>query len=258
MMLLLSGEGPTDLGSCTMGLPTCENDDQDRFEIGVLTVMLDRLIEPHLGYFLRDIPNSIRYVGKQELSRLAKAQVNPRSVRLRGLRNQAETGFYEIPARILGTLAQELEAERQDPVIAVLFHDSDGTNQTASQDWQLKFDSMLRGFEDANFDKGVPMLPKPKSEAWLICACKNQPYQHCAQLEELSGNDDAPNSAKKVLQDCFAESVNRNSLVSWMESHHFQPEALAAQMHSFGAFLIKLREAISSALSWQPLQANPS
>lgn len=256
MMLLLSGEGPTDLGSCTMGLATCENDDQGRFEIGVLTVMLDRLIEPRLGRFLSSTPNSIRYVGKKELSRLAKEQATPRRPRLRGLNNNAETGFYEIPARILGTLARELEVERQDQVIAVLFHDSDGTNQTPYQDWQNKFNSMKKGFENANFDKGVPMLPKPKSETWLICACKEQPYKNCAKLEELSGNDDAPRSAKQILQECFGEPVNRSTLVSWMENHNFQPDALA-QMDSFGKFLSKLRAAISKALDLQHIQANP-
>ena len=45
------------------------------------------------------------------------------------------------------------------------------------------------------------MVPQPTSEAWLICSCKVEPYQHCTQLEtQLSGNDRSPDRApKKVL-----------------------------------------------------------
>lgn len=260
MMLLLSGEGPTDLGSCTMGLATCENDDQSRFEIGVLTVMLDKIIEAHpkLGYSLRSTPNTLRYLGETELNNQAKARANARKVRLRGLNTQAETGYYEIPARTLGQLALELEKERGIPVVSVLFRDSDGTNSAPLHDWKTKFDSMVKGFESVPFERGVPMLPKPKSEAWLICATKNQPYQNCAVLEELSGNDDSPNSAKQLFEQCFTESVNRHSLVNWMEDHVFQPEALANQMPSFKAFKEKFESAISSALALQRPQANPS
>jgi len=46
-------------------------------------------------------------------------------------------------------------------------------------------------------DRGVAMIPKPKSEAWLLCALKNKPYESCEKLEDRSGNDDSPNSLKK-------------------------------------------------------------
>jgi hypothetical protein len=39
------------------------------------------------------------------------------------------------------------------------------------------------------------MLPKPKSEAWLLCAGQTVQHSHAA-LEDISGNDDSPNSAK--------------------------------------------------------------
>lgn len=260
MMLLLSGEGPTDLGSCTFGLATCENDGRNSFESGVLTVMLDKLIEAHprLGYSLRSSPNTLRYLGETELNAQAKARANARRVRLRGTDTQAETGYYEIPARTLGQLALELEIERGIPVVSLLFRDSDGTNSAPLHDWKTKFDSMVRGFESVPFERGVPMLPKPKSEAWLICAAKkNQPYQHCAALEEIKGNDIAQHPAKQMLEQCFTESVTRDSLVNWMEDHIFQSEALANQMPSFKAFKEKFDSAISSALAWQHPQANP-
>lgn len=254
MMLLLSGEGPTDLGSCTMGLPSCENDEHGSFELGVLTVMLDRLLEPHLQYLLSDIPNSIRYIPEQELARVAKALSGGRSIHLRGSRTPAETGFYFIPARTLSELAKVLEVEHGDHVIAVLFRDSDGTNITAHQDWQIKFKSMQDGFKHSGFTKGVPMLPKPKSESWLICASKDQPYQNCSVLEALPGNDRAPNSAKQRLQECFgAVEVTRHSLVEWIKDHDLKPALLAEEMPSFDAFLKSLKNAL--ILTRQPFQA---
>jgi hypothetical protein len=64
--------------------------------------------------------------------------------------------------------------------------------------WQDKWNSMERGFAAENFAFGVPMIPKPKSEAWLLCAVQKN-YQHCDFLEEASGNDDSPNALKTQL-----------------------------------------------------------
>ncbi len=56
------------------------------------------------------------------------------------------------------------------------------------------------------------MLPKPKSEAWVLCALQNK-YQNCARLENESGNDASPNALKKQLeahlgQPCSQELLN--------------------------------------------------
>ena len=87
-----------------------------------------------------------------------------------------------------------------DKVVAVLFRDSDGTATAQRGLWTDERNSMLRGFEDEGFSCGVPMLPKPKSEAWVLCALKDNPYQGCDALEERSGNDNSPNSLKDDLK----------------------------------------------------------
>ena len=43
--------------------------------------------------------------------------------------------------------------------------------------------------------------PKPKSEAWLICAVKDIPYQNCHQLEDRTGNNDGELPLKEELSD---------------------------------------------------------
>ena len=94
-------------------------------------------------------------------------------------------------------MAQQLAADQADTVMAVLFRDADGTRRSApGQLWQSKWDSMVNGFASVAFEFGVPMLPKPKSEAWLMCAGKTARHSH-ADLETISGNDDSPHSAKK-------------------------------------------------------------
>jgi hypothetical protein len=64
--------------------------------------------------------------------------------------------------------------------------------------------SMLTGFEVEHISTGVPMIPKPKSEAWILCALRNN-YQHCAKLEDESGNDRSPNPLKQQLEDYLGE-----------------------------------------------------
>ena len=58
---------------------------------------------------------------------------------------------------------------------------------------------MIDGFAEESFERGVPMLPKPKSEAWLLFALKYN-YQSGDKLEQRSGNDHSPNNLKDELQ----------------------------------------------------------
>ena len=48
------------------------------------------------------------------------------------------------------------------------------------------------------------MVPKPKSEAWLLCAVQQNHYTDCARFEDISGNDASPNSAKIQLDEALA------------------------------------------------------
>ncbi|MTI11869.1 hypothetical protein [Sansalvadorimonas verongulae] len=56
------------------------------------------------------------------------------------------------------------------------------------------------------------MIPKPKSEAWLLCAVGNR-YQHCERLENESGNDNALNPLKAQLEEALGEPASRELLV---------------------------------------------
>ena len=191
MYLLLSGEGKSDLGCCDMHLPICEGDD---FSPGPMAWFVDQLIEQKFD--LSHIDNyQCGFIPEKQLSKIAKKSL---PMGLTGKKRKKETLFFYKNSSALAIEAHKMNRNKNDLVLAVLFRDSDGTNSTHSGDWKNKWDSIEKGFKDQNFYFGVPMLPKPKSEAWLLCATKNI-YQHCDRLEDESGNDNSPNSLKKQL-----------------------------------------------------------
>ena len=105
---------------------------------------------------------------------------------------------------------------------------------------------MERGFTEQDyFELGVPMIPMPKSEAWLLCALKDSPYQSCNQLERESGNDNAPNPLKKQLN----EALNGESTVAKHNELILSGVVDINQinMDSFTKFKAKLRSAVEVA-----------
>ena len=200
MKLLISGEGPRDLGACNNAQGQCTGDDFNR---GPMAVWLARLWEALLNYHLFDVPEAVVYVSETALDQRAKNS-GKRMHRLRGKKQAAETGEFFSNAMHLGLIARQLGADEAVPVMAVLFRDTDNKRSAPGQLWQTKWDSMVNGFAAAAFDFGVPMVPKPKSEAWLLCAGQTARHSH-AGLEDISGNDKSPNSAKDQW-DAFMKS----------------------------------------------------
>lgn len=192
MKLLISGEGASDLGACNNAQGQCSDGDFNR---GPMAVWLARLWAAKLDYNVLDTPEAVVYVTEKVLAQKAK-ESSTRMQRQRGKKQAAETGLYFSNARQLGLMAQHLAGDHPETVMAILFRDADGTRSAPGQLWQSKWDSMVNGFASVAFEFGVPMLPKPKSEAWLLCAGKTARHSHAA-LEAISGNDDSPNSAKK-------------------------------------------------------------
>ncbi|HHQ4940893.1 TPA: hypothetical protein ACSP74_004233, partial [Aeromonas veronii] len=102
-------------------------------------------------------------------------------------------------AAVLGELTQQ-SGSLTEAQLAIYFHDTDGTNRDPHDPNDLVL-AVNEGFRAAGFaSQGVAMVPQPTSEAWLICSCKPDAYQHCAQLEtQLSGNDRSPARAPKLV-----------------------------------------------------------
>jgi hypothetical protein len=163
-----------------------------------MTVIIDRLLEPIIQYSLID-SDAIEFISEKTLSSLSKRLPMALSA---GKKRDYETAYFFKNARALGRLAKDKSSTAGCPVGAVLFRDADGTRSTEMGLFEQKWKSIEDGFNAEEFANGVPMVPKPKSEAWILCAIVAQPYHNCSQLElTLTGNDRAPNPAKVQLEE---------------------------------------------------------
>lgn len=244
MIVVLSGEGAADLGQCSNAQSNCEDAD---FQIGPMTVLLDQMLESRLGYSLRPIPGGYQYVGEAGLKLRERARKNDsRKVSLVGKKRDQETGYFYINAWMFAEIALEIEEESNNKVIALLFRDCDGTRSSIAGLWEAKWGSMVNGFGRAEFPRGVPMLPKPKSEAWLLCAVKPS-VESCADLEEISGNDSSPNSAKLRLDVAFGAHKSGAEICEWLDENPID-EKRASSMPSFRAFTNELDRALSEVI----------
>ena len=238
MFFLFSGEGPTDLGLCAAGKSFCDGED---YMYGPMTILVDRIVDERQHYSLLDV-GCYGFVPKGALTdRAAEFKAAKKSLGLPGKRRGKETRYFFNNARALARIAREREAEFTDEVVAVLFRDSDGTASDGRGLWSDKQKSILDGFSEEGFFKGVPMLPKPKSEAWVLCATKND-YQNCNALEDRSGNDNSPNSLKKELEDHLGELPSRKSLCEMVNNGGIDINQL--NIPSFQVFRHRLEEVI--------------
>lgn len=242
MKLLISGEGPSDLGTCNNEQGQCCDGDFNR---GPMAVWLASLWESLINYNLLDMPEAVVYVSENALAQKAKNSPQ-RMKRLRGKKQEAETGLFFSNAQQLGLMAQQLAASNETQVMAVLFRDADGTRIAPGQMWQTKWKSIVDGFASVAFEFGVPMLPKPKSEAWLLCAAQTGQRSHIG-LEAISGNDKAPNSAKKQWDSLMGRHLSAAEEAQWCVDHPNDWQNLLT-MPSFKAFYERFQQVANAIL----------
>lgn len=147
---------------------------------------------------------------------------------------------------MLGELAVELETAHQDHSIAVLHRDSDDRAGGPHDGWDQKFKSMRDGFARARYAGGVPMLPRPISEAWLLCAARPA-MPNCAPLEDESASNRSPRPLKQQLDEAFGEHHDAQALAEWIDGA-FEP-VKANTMPSFARFCEALDGAVASLLA---------
>lgn len=184
MLFVISGEGPSDLGS---------KDANGTLKKGAMTLLLDHLS----NLYTSEMPDyelltetDIKYRRKADRRNIGSKGVAPKN-----------TEILWLDSRNLARYAKE----KGNNVGLVYFKDSDGTNTAPRDRWNLMIAAMYSGFKAATFKWGVAMVPRPKSEAWLLAYYqkndgKHQAYDHCARFEEMSGNDGSPDSCKALLK----------------------------------------------------------
>jgi len=208
LILLLSGEGKTDIGECGNQAEQCG---MENFVPGPMAIFIDQLVEKKFQFSCLEAGN-VRFINEHTLAAIGKGLVNKKKLHPPGKKKKKETLYFELNARALAVKAKSLMAELKGEVIAVLFRDADGTASTIRGLYEAKRESMLRGFAMEGYDKGIPMVPKPKSEAWILCAVKENPYNHCNHIENISGKDNSPNALKKQLDKALGEHVGAKGL----------------------------------------------
>lgn len=238
MFFLLSGEGVTDIGAGKGAATICEGED---FLVGPMAIVVSKVVEAKHDYSILD--GACGFLSEGSLAeRAGELKAAKKQLRLPGKKQAKETRYFFNNARILARYAKEKANTLNDDVVAVLFRDADGTASAGRGESEDKRESMLAGFKEEEFDKGVPMIPKPKSEAWLICAWKKQPYQRCDALEERSGNDNSPNNLKDELAELLDTEVTPQGLCEKIDQS-FDIERI--KMPSFRAFRDRLEEVIA-------------
>lgn len=232
VLLVLTGEGPTDIGT----------QDQDVFSPGPMAHIVNCFFQERWKRsWLENSPQgsiATLFVHKSELKK--ERQTKGRANRLRSGKRPQGTSLHFKAAEIFGFIAMDLARQKQKNVIAVFFRDSDGTRSADRTDWQDKFQSIKDGLKYSGLQTGVPMVPRPKSEAWLLCALKDSAYQNCESLEMRSGNDNSPKNLKDELRDRINET-NKDSLNQLIIERRIDPSKI--QMPSFQAFREELIQA---------------
>ncbi len=197
--LLAFGEGPTDMGRSRNAQAYAHGDD---LEVGPMLRLAHRLLGRHLPDWNADlfdlqqehaIPSVL--VAPAEMKSLVKSA----AIKLPSKKTKQGYLIHSKRGAVLGELAQQ-SGSLTEAQLAIYFHDTDGTNREPHDPNDL-VQAVNEGFRAAGFaGQGVAMVPQPTSEAWLICSCKPDAYQHCAQLEtQLSGNDRSPARAPKLV-----------------------------------------------------------
>ena len=238
MYFLFSGEGATDLGVCAGSAATCEGSD---YHHGPMTVAVDQIVEARHHYSLLETGH-YGYVSRRALvegaSRLKAAK---KAIRIPGKKRDKETRYFFNNARVLGRIATGRKDALKDDVVAVLFRDAD-TATAGRGTWTHKRQSMLDGFGEEGFTRGVPMIPKPTSEAWLLCALQESPYQGCAALEERPGTDTPADSLKAALRERLGHPPSREELCRMVVDRIIDVERI--DMPSFTEFRSGLERVI--------------
>ncbi len=245
MLVLLSGEGITDIGATTIAnrvsIP-------QEWTPGPMALLIDQLFYRSFHYSM--IESAGYFVNESLLTSIAK-KIQP--YKLRGV-NTAK--YHRKNSCALGMLAIELGRRVGDCVTAIFFRDCDGSNSSPNNRYKTLRDSISGekgGFKIAGIHNGVAMIPNPKSEAWLLCALKENPYTYCNRLEQESGNDDSQNPLKNQLQ----ERLNLYGNISIMDC--FTPnsspfiDSERIDMDSFNDFKSELQIAFNVE-SWNFLQ----
>ena len=205
--------------------------------------VVDKFIRDWIDYSPVECDRVI-WITRPELSGRAKQVANGR-VFLPGAGKKSGYLGQAKQAAALAEFAMQSEGAYGGPSVAVFFRDSDGTQASPDDHWEQFTEAVEAGFRAVGYRGGVPMIPKPKQEAWLLCAMKENPYQSCAALEAESGNDASEGSLKRKLAEAVGCDCSTDDMVEWFCSGRVDINNI--DMPSFNRFKESLKLAVLRA-----------
>jgi hypothetical protein len=235
MYIIFSGEGVTDFGTGTHKGFCYGND----YRCGPLTYLVDKIIEQICHYSI--IANEIAvFVHSAELERI-KTELRPskRSIRIPGGKVKITARYHFEDARAFAIAVNKfIETKTDKNCVAILFRDS---NTIDKKEWNDKITSMLNGFTVEDFHHGAPMLPKPVSEAWILCAIyrSEDPNRSCNDLENRKHGDRTDHALKLELEQKLGAKPTCNLLNEKIKSNEITPNNI--NLPSFNQFKEQLR-----------------
>lgn len=230
MKFVLSGEGPTDIG-------TIDNYTRS-FEPGPMTYFIDAIVreKTSLSFIERhNIDGDVIYfIPKQDLKIQAKKVPSV----LPGKKSPQGTSYFTKNASTLGNKAKEIARISGLPTVAVLYKDADPTR--SHDDYHEKLDSVIKGFELVGFYHGVPMMPRQIMESWLLDSLDWQGESH-PNFETVVGGRNSAYSYKEKLEEKVGNS-SRQRFVDLVNDGTFNQNRITAC--SYKRFKRKLEEII--------------
>lgn len=167
---------------------------------GPLKDCVDQLLD-----FFWDNRNCIQFkqVSRPEVSQSIKGKPEKKTYIARGAKNKfSDHHFISASAKYLAQKAEETAMENDEPHKwgVIYFHDLDAnTKATVDEIYNASMNAMNEGFDSVSFPHGVPMIPKTRSESWLLCLLDPDGGANKKYFENLPMSDTSPNSGKKVL-----------------------------------------------------------
>lgn len=249
MYLVLSGEGKSDIGHCNNLQGCCE---ADEFNPRAMALIIDQIIDK---WFFNNRNHNfsclstyqVTYISEKHLADISLPQ--EKKMGLPGKKKPRETKYFYENARSLAIFARNKQNEFSNnsndkrKVVAILFRDADGTASSERGEYGYKRSSVNLGFQAESFKYGVAMMPRPKSEAWLLCAIKLNAYQNCDILEDASGNDNSPNSLKNQLSTALNAYSTTNDIEELIKDNKIDIDKI--QMPSFLDFRSELESVLN-------------
>ncbi len=239
MFFLFSGEWGTDCGTCIYPDRICTG---DSFQPGPMVFLANQIVEREdhyspldsgcCGLVLRPVLNNA----------IGDLKARRKSPKLPGPNRRRETLHFQRSAQALARLAIQWAAQSGDDIVAIYFRDNDDHQSTPESLWAARKDAVYAGFKREGLARGVAMIPRPTSEAWLLCALKGRPYEQCEGLEDRSGSPHSLRPLKKEREEVLGTKPTRELLCELVAQGKI--DASQINMPSFDAFRSDLIAAI--------------